>query len=69
MKEVEEFYQSRAKEFVDELFDKGYFREDVSRDGINDVENLLAFLFQQYCESAKRCALLVKRVKENKEAK
>lgn len=58
------FYQAQAKDFVDNLFDKGYFREDVSRDGMQDVEDLLAFHIQLTAESAARTAVLVKRVKD-----
>jgi hypothetical protein len=66
-KKIEPFYQARAKDFVDVLFDKGYFREDVSRDGMNDVEDLLAYFVQSYCESAVKCVLLTKKIKGRKE--
>ncbi len=66
MKEkVEPFYQIRAKEIIDMLFDKGYFREDVSRDGMNKVEDFLAWSFQAQCDSAIRCSELVKKVKQS----
>ena len=61
---IEPFYQVRAKEIVDMLFDKGYFREDVSRDGMNDVENFLAWSFQTQCQSSVKIALLTKKIKE-----
>jgi hypothetical protein len=64
---IEPFYQIRAKEIVDMLFDKGYFKEDVSRDGMNDVESFLAWSFQVQCESAKRIALLIKQTKDRKD--
>ena len=62
--EIEGFYQSRAKEFIDTLFNKGYIREDVSRDGMKDIEDFLAYVIQSYCQSAAKVALLSKRVKE-----
>lgn len=61
--EIEPFYQMRAKEFVDMLFDKGYFRDDVSRDGMKDVEDLLAYFFKSYTDSSVKCALMVKKLK------
>ena len=66
MEKVEPFYQAKAKDFVDVLFDKGYFREDVSRDGMNDIEDLLGWLFQTYCQSAVKCTLIMKKIKERK---
>ena len=61
---IEPYYQARGKQLVDALFDKGYFRDDVSRDGMQDVEDLLAFHIQLTAESAARTAVLVKRVKD-----
>lgn len=65
MDKIEGYYQARAKEVVDMLFDKGYFREDVSRDGMKDVEDFIAWDFQTQCESAKRITLLTKRIKNH----
>lgn len=64
MEKVEGFYQVRAKELVDMLFDKGYFREDISRDGMKAVEDFIGFLFQSQCQMAARAATLLKKVKE-----
>lgn len=63
MKEIQGFYKVRAKEVIDLLFDKCYFREDVSRDGMNDVEDFLAWSFQSQCQSAAKIALLTKKIK------
>ena len=61
---IEPFYQVQAKQVVDGLFDKGYFSEVLSRDGMKDVEDLLAFYFQTTCTSAVRAALMLRKVKE-----
>ena len=63
---VEGFYQIKAKEIVDVLFDKGYFREDVSRDGMNNIEDFLAWILQTQCKMSVKCALLTKKIKGNK---
>lgn len=63
---VEGFYQERGKEIVDMMFDKGYFREDVSREGMKQVEDFLAWYIQTQCNSAVKVALLTKRIKERK---
>lgn len=62
---IESFYQIRGKEIVDALFDKGYFREDVSRDGMKDVEDFIAWYVQSQCKSAVKIAELNKRSKKN----
>ena len=59
---VEPFYQIRAKEIIDLLFDKKYFREDVSRTDMQEVENFLAWSFQSQCQSQVKCALLCKNI-------
>ena len=48
-KEIQPFYKARAKEMIDMLFDKEYFAKDLSRDGMNDVEEFLAWNFQYQC--------------------
>jgi hypothetical protein len=63
-KKIEPHYQAQAKQLVDCLFDKGYFSETLSRDGMNDVEDLLAFSLQLAAESAARTAVLAKKLKE-----
>jgi len=61
---VEGYYQIRAKELIDLLFDKKYFREDVSRDDMQGIEDFLAWTLQTQCKMAVKCALLSKRTKE-----
>lgn len=61
---IEQFYQIRAKEIIDLLFDKNYFREDVSRDDMQGIEDFLAWSFKTQCESAVKCAELSKRARE-----
>lgn len=62
MEEVEKYYQLRAEEFIDSLFDKGYFREDVKRKDMRDVESLLGFLFQSQSRSAVKCSELLRKI-------
>ena len=63
-KKIEPHYQAQAKMLVDGLFDGGFFSETLSRDGMNDVEDLLAFFLQTAAESATRCAIMNKKFKE-----
>lgn len=61
---IEPYYQAQAKQLVDGLFDGGFFSETLSRDGMNDVEDLIAFFFQTICNSSVKAALMVKKFKE-----
>lgn len=63
-KKIEPYYQAQAKRLVDCLFDKGYFSETLSRDGMNDVEDLLAYYLQTVAKSAAKCAVMTKKLKE-----
>ena len=62
---IEAFYQINGKEIVDALFDKGYFREDVSRDSMQDVEDFLAWYIKIQCKSAVKMAELNKRFRKD----
>ena len=58
---IKPFYQMRGKEIVDALFDKGYFREDVNRASMQDIENFIAWYLQSLCKSAVKLEQLNKR--------
>lgn len=64
--EIDKYYQIRAKEITDMLFDKGFFREDVSREGMNSVEDFLAWYLDSLCKTAVKVALLSKKIKDKK---
>lgn len=68
-KKIQPYYQIQAKQIVDCLFDKGYFSDSLSRDGMNDVEELLAFYIQSVAESAAKCAVMSKKFKQVSSAK
>lgn len=63
----EPYYQLRAKEIIDVLFDKKFFRDDVSRDDMQGVEDFVAFSLQSQSKMSVKCALLCKSVKDKKE--
>ena len=60
--EVEPFYQRKAQELVDMLVDKGFIRNDVSREETRILEDYLGFLFQSDADSATRIANLMRKV-------
>lgn len=56
MTKIEPYYQARAKHLVDLLFDSGLFNENVTRDKMQAVEDLVAFEYQSSADTAKRLA-------------
>jgi hypothetical protein len=54
----------QAKHTVDMLFDKGFLKDDVSRDDMNAIEEFIGFMFQAHCDMAAKAALLTKKAKE-----
>jgi len=61
---IDKHCQGRAKDLVDCIFDKNYFREDVTREDMQGVEDFLAFMLQSSVETAIRCHDLCKKMKE-----
>ena len=65
-KKSQPYYQLRAKEIVDVLYDKNYFKEDVNRDDMQGVEDFIAFTLETHCKTSVKCALLTKSIKDKK---
>jgi hypothetical protein len=66
-KKIEPHYQAQGKRLVDALFDKGFFSDTLSRDGMDAVEEFLAFCLQSAAESAATMNELTKRYKQRSE--
>lgn len=64
---IETYYQKRAEEIVDNLFNKGYFDRDVKREDMRSIEELLAYYFQSSAEGAVRADRLLRTVRDTKE--
>ena len=62
---IEPYYQNQAKQYIDVLFDKGYFAGDIKRDEMTEVQDLLAYLFQAQAASASKCAELLRSIKKS----
>ena len=62
--EIEKKYQKDAKDFIDTLFDNGYFHENVKRDDMRKIEELLAYLFQSNVNSAIRAKDMLRKIRE-----
>ena len=48
---AELYYKLRGKELVDMLFDKELLHPDLSRDGMDAVEDFVAWMYQSQCET------------------
>lgn len=58
----EKIYKADAKQIVDMLFNTKVFREDITRDGIDGVEDLIAFLLSSRFESYQRAEKLFEKI-------
>lgn len=58
------FYQARAKYLVDLLFDASLFKEGVTRDHMQSIEDMIAFEYQASADSAKRLVEILSRIKK-----
>ena len=61
-KDIEPYYQNRAKEVVDMLFNGKLFKDKITRDNLNAIEDLIAYLFQSDAKSARKCAEIMLRM-------
>ena len=61
---IESHLQAKAKYVIDTLFDKGYFNTNIQRDEMNDVENLLAFTYQQVSDDKAHSIEISRRFRE-----
>lgn len=59
------YYQSQAKEIVDELFEKRVFNEKLTRDDLQSIEDLIWFYFESQANIARKWALLTLSLKRN----
>lgn len=66
--ETEQYFKSDAKTTVDTLFDAKLFKDEVTRDMLNGVEEYIAFVMQTRFSSYQRVTKLMERVEANKKA-
>ena len=63
---VDPYYQNQAKQFINTLHDRGYFCKDVTREEMQLIEDLLAFLYRSHVDMAVKCSEMLRRAKEPK---
>ena len=66
---IEPVYLKEATEFVDFLFDKGYFHDEVMREDMRRIDSYLGFVIQSRVNSAVKCSELLRQIRERKETK
>lgn len=62
---IEPHYAKRAQEFIDLLVDKGFMRDDVSREETRVLEEYVGFLFQSNAKMIERTADLMRKYKSD----
>ena len=60
---IGQYYQQIAKDLTAFLFDKGFLADDLAMESIKHLNEYLGFLFQSYCESSVKAAMLSKKIK------
>jgi hypothetical protein len=68
VEETEPYYKKRGQELIDLLVDKGFIRDDVSREETRVLEDYIGFLFQSTARSAEQTALLMRKYKDKAES-
>jgi len=53
---IEEYYQNRAKELIDCMFDTKIFKDEITRDDMKSFEDLVAFNYQCFSNSNRMMA-------------
>lgn len=59
---VEPYYKNIAKDFIDTLFDKGYFNSNIKREDMRLLDEYLGFLFQSRCEMSVKADQILRKV-------
>lgn len=55
-KKPEKYYQMRAKEVIDSMFDCKVFKDTITRDDMQGHEDLVAYLMQSNADTARKIA-------------
>lgn len=63
---IEPYYQKRAEDIIDALFDKGYFGAEVKRRDMRHVEEWIGFELQSSADSAVRASQLLRKLRDSK---
>ncbi len=62
--ETNKIFKQDAKSIVDTLFETKIFRDDLTRDELNSVEEMLDYLMSSRFDSLLRAEKLFKQIKE-----
>ena len=66
---VQRIFKTDAKQIVDLVFDAKLFRDDLTRDNLNSIEELIQFMMQSRFESYQRAQNLLKSIEANNKQK
>ena len=62
-------FKNDAKQIVDLVFDAKLFRDDLTRDNLNSIEEMIQFMMQSRFESYQRAQNLLKSIEANNKTK
>jgi len=61
---IAQYYQLRARELVDTLFDNKLFDERLTRDNLQSIEDLIAYEYQSFADSNRRTLEILSKLKK-----
>lgn len=67
--EIDKYYQNEAKRIVDNLFDAKVFNPSLTRDDMQNLEDLIAFYFQTFADSVRKTIEFTNSIEELKKNK
>jgi len=59
---VDPYYKRISRDFIDTLFDKGYFSEKIKREEMRQLDDYLGFLFESRCDMAIRTDRILRKI-------
>ena len=62
--EIDPYYQKRAEELVDLLYDKNYINPEINRKSLSELEDYIGYVLQSQSESAAKSATLLAKIKD-----
>jgi hypothetical protein len=62
-RKTEPYYLKRGEEIIDAMFDNGYFNDDVKRDDLRKLDDLIGYMMQSSAESAVNIDRLTRKIR------
>jgi hypothetical protein len=66
MESNDKVFKEDAKQLVDTVFEKGWFKSEITRDDMNSIEDLITYLLQSRFDSYKRIKDITDKINKTK---